>query len=533
MTRWLQWFHRWLGLILGLQVLIWLITGLYFSAMGNQAMSGRTHFEPLPNESLAGLELSSNIGDLSRRFDDIQQVEWQQVLQIPQLKVVTADNTYYLDGRSGKPWQTDRALATDIAKASYSGAGTIDEVVEVDARFQVLFDDPVSTEVLIGKADGAVQGHRNWNWYIADWMFRLHFMDYSGGRDFNNLLIRASGLVTLWFAIAGLILLLRNVKRGDLWRPQTLLHQLQHKQHPVASGCGGGGTCGLCKVKYTADIPAVSSADNQLLSPDEIADGIRLSCQQRKLPDSGLRDIELLDVNARAWQLEIESEQQITPTLKHIVFLRPPNFTFNPGQFLQFQIATRAGAVLRNYSLANRSDDNQLSVLVRRIENGIGSEFMHSLRAGDRVDVIGPLGDFQLRSENQRNGYSVFIGGGAGIAPIRSQVLSLLSSQDPAQVVLFYGARCEQELAFQAEFERLAKDHRLRYIPVLSESLSASGDFLTGWVHSEALKYIENVGVDKVDVYLCGPPAMLNETLNGLRELGVPAERVRYDDFGI
>ncbi|MGM0526040.1 MAG: FAD-binding oxidoreductase [Pseudomonadota bacterium] len=533
MTRWLQWFHRWLGLIIALQVLIWLATGLYFSVMGNQAMSGRTHFESLPNASLAGLEWNSNVNDLSQRFDDIQQIEWQQVLQIPQLKIVTADNTYYLDGRSGKPWQTDRALATDIATSSYNGPGNIDEVSEVEDRFRVVFDDPVATEVLIGKADGSVQGHRNWNWYIADWMFRLHFMDYSGGRDFNNLLIRAGGLFTLWFAIAGLILLLRNIKRGDLWRPQTLLHQLQHKQHPVASGCGGGGTCGLCKVKYTADIPAVSSADKHLLSSDEIADGIRLSCQQRKLPGDGLREIELLDVNAREWQLEVASEQQITPTLKHIVFLRPPDFIFNPGQFLQFKIATGKTIVHRNYSLANRSDDNQLSVLVRRIENGIGSEFMHSLRVGDQVDVLGPLGDFQVRTEDQRKAHSIFIGGGAGIAPIRSQILSLLADNNRTQVALFYGVRSEEELAFRSDFEQLAQGDYLRYVPVLSEPLSDTDDFLTGWVHSEALKYIQGVGVDNVDVYLCGPPAMLNETLNGLNELEVPAERVRYDDFGI
>lgn len=300
MIAWLRWCHRWLGLIVLLQVLIWLITGFYFSVVGNAAMAGngqRTAVMSPIAENLDPDSLRETLNHPDVQKINIEGVALRRVAGFLHVVVKSPSQQLIFDGETGKLWQTTVATARRIAEQSYTGEAPIAAVREKQGAFQVDFADQQNTTVVIDKQSGLVLKHVTSTSAVADWMFRLHFMDYSGGKDFNNLLIRAVGLITLWFALAGLILLGRNLIRGDLWSSRTLLSQLQQDGRPVKTVCGGGGTCGMCRVRFTQHAPKVSVAGKALLAETEIAQGIRLSCQQKALAKRHKEDVEILDKN--------------------------------------------------------------------------------------------------------------------------------------------------------------------------------------------------------------------------------------------
>lgn len=298
MIAWLRWCHRWLGLIVVVQVLIWLVSGFYFSVVGNSAMAGngqRTEIMSPVVDDLGPGTLSNILNHQQVQEDTIEQVIVRRLAGFSQVLVKSSSQQLIFDGQTGKRWQTTAATARDIATQSYTGAASVEAVREDSGQFRVDFGDQQNTTVVIDKHSGQVIKHVTSTSAVADWMFRLHFMDYSGGKDFNNLLIRAFGLIALWFALAGVILLGRNLVRGDLWSSRTLLGQLQQDGRPVKTVCGGAGTCGMCRVKFTQHAPKVSVAGHALLAKTEIAEGIRLSCQQKALRKSRKGDVEILD----------------------------------------------------------------------------------------------------------------------------------------------------------------------------------------------------------------------------------------------
>ena len=163
-----------------------------------------------------------------------------------------AEQRLFIDANTGQPWETDTTLATELALSSYDGPGQLKRVSAVSgsdevkgwqgAGFRVDMADDLNTRIYVDAASARVVEHRNTPWAIADWAFRLHFMDYSGGRSFNHLLIWTAGLLALWFSLSGLLLLGRNVAKGDFnpRRNRTWLEYFQQQQQPVASDCGGG-----------------------------------------------------------------------------------------------------------------------------------------------------------------------------------------------------------------------------------------------------------------------------------------------------
>lgn len=298
MIAWLRWCHRWLGLVVLLQVVIWLVSGFYFSLVGNTAMSGNGQRSEVMSAVVDDVRSDTldHILDHQRvQEDTIERVIVRRVAGLSQVVVTSSSQQLVFDGQTGKRWQTTPVTARRIAQQSYTGEARIEAIREESKAFRVDFADPDNTTVVIDKHSGLVLKHVTNTSAVADWMFRLHFMDYSGGKDFNNLLIRAFGLITLWFALAGLVLLGRNLIRGELWSSQTLLSQLQQDGKPVKTVCGGGGTCGMCRVKFTQHAPKVSAAGQALLADTEIAQGIRLSCQQKALRKSRKDDVAILD----------------------------------------------------------------------------------------------------------------------------------------------------------------------------------------------------------------------------------------------
>ena len=187
--------------------------------------------------------------------------------------------------------------------------------------------DDLNTRVYVDENSGTVIDHRNTPWVISDWAFRLHFIDYTGGRNFNNLVIITAAVVTLWFALSGLILLIKLLGSGEMrwsWRKvpmrtqagdsevnlvtpkhRTILQTLQSNELPIGSGCGGGGTCGLCKVRVEDESLPVTDAESELLSQEELAQGIRLACRH-KTPTKGKV---VLQDNAARYELELTSSR--------------------------------------------------------------------------------------------------------------------------------------------------------------------------------------------------------------------------------
>ena len=260
---------------------------------------------------------------------------------------------------------------------------------------------------------------------------------------------------------------------------------------------------------------------------------MRLSCQHRtstnyevKLHNEGVSDI----------ALTLDSKRQLTPSIMELTFVSSDPVSYEAGQFMQFRIPHINEILSRHYSVATRPHPTQFVFNIRQLPSpsegippGIGSNYLCNLEAGARVDAVGPFGAFQLTKENSHT--QVFIGGGAGVAPLRALIQSELAADSPRRCIFFYGARYEKELCYRNEFER---EERLTYIPVLSES-AKSDDWTgpTGFVHETAMKWLAGKNKETLDIYVCGPPPMLEATLKSLADFGVPRERIKFDDFGI
>lgn len=224
--RFMRKLHRWLSLLIIIQVCIWLISGLYFSWVGHKSLAAHNYFQSVPQQPVGPVFYPENA--LFERFNDIESLEIRSIAGTAQYVVnTTAGQQHYVNALTGKRWQTSAPLAAQLARQSYNGPGTLDQVQAVmgsdeivgwkEAGFRVTFSDDLGTRVYIDAASGKVIDHRNNRWWLGDWMFRLHFMDYSGERDFNSWLNIVAATIALWFSLSGLILLGRSIKRRQLF----------------------------------------------------------------------------------------------------------------------------------------------------------------------------------------------------------------------------------------------------------------------------------------------------------------------------
>lgn len=548
MMRFIQWLHRWVSLILVVQVVLWLISGFFFALTGHKGMSGNQYRvsetrQPELQKVLARVEFD----ELKNRFRQAHLIELTSVAGVGQYQVTLPDQSMlYFNANTGARWSTDKELATQLALSSYNGPGQVEMVEPIHGSdevnnwtasgFRINMADDLNTRIYIEEASSRVVAHRNTPWTIADWAFRLHFMDYSGGRSFNHLLIWSAGLLVLWFSLSGLILLGRNITNGDFNpnRKKTWLEHFQQKGQPIASSCGGGGTCGLCKVTFRgSDTPNPKAAEKALLNDNELKAGVRLSCQHRT---SKNYEAELATDNVYDIKLKLDSKRQLTPSIVELTFSSSKSISYEAGQFMQFRIPHLNEILSRHYSMATRPHPTRLVFNIRQLPSpsegvppGIGSNYLCNLEAGAGVDAVGPFGDFRLTVQNSH--IQVFIGGGAGVAPLRSLLQTELTKDTPRRCVFFYGARHEEELCYREEFEAY---EGLTYTPVLSaadETADWTGQ--VGFVHEIAMKWLTDKNKETLDVYVCGPPPMLEATLKALANLGISREQIRFDDFGI
>jgi Na+-transporting NADH:ubiquinone oxidoreductase subunit F len=355
----------------------------------------------------------------------------------------------------------------------------------------------------------------------------------------------------------------------------SLLETLSRQGLLVPSACGGQGTCGACAVRVVEGGGALLATELSHVSRRDAKAGVRLACQLKVRDDLRL-ELPTEVLGADRWTCRVRSTRHVATYIREIILDLPPEppFSFRAGAYVEvecpahdvafadFDVPTedrpeweRQGLfrlrsasdeeVVRAYSLAEPPADRGEVVLFVRIATpppGAGDEvppgrcssWLFSRRPGDEVTVFGTFGEFHAKDTDAE---MVFIGGGSGMAPLRSIILDQLGRVGTKRTMSFwYGARDLHEAFHVGEFERLAAEHdNFRWHLALSEPSPESGwSGSTGFIHQVVLdEYLAtHPHPEDVEFYLCGPPLMLAACRKMLDELGIEEEQVALDDFG-
>ena len=315
-----------------------------------------------------------------------------------------------------------------------------------------------------------------------------------------------------------------KVEGGD-----TLLSILTQHKLFVPSACGGKATCGLCKIPVTSGGGEMLPTETVFVTRQEREQGIRLACQVKvqrnmevRLPESMLA--------AREYEGNVTAIETLTYDTKLVRFgLDNATLQFKPGQYVQLLVP--GTDQFRAYSIASPpSRASEFELIVRYVPGGLCTGWIHrALRVGDRVKLTGPFGDFYLREDSERE--IVAIGGGSGMAPMRSIIMHLAEKGMPRKTTLFFGARSRRDLFYIDVFRDMEKRFtNFRYIPALSEPRPEdnwTGE--VGFVTQVAAKHVSRDGTK--EAVLCGPPPMIDAAMRVLPRLGVPAEHTYFDKF--
>jgi Na+-transporting NADH:ubiquinone oxidoreductase subunit F len=368
------------------------------------------------------------------------------------------------------------------------------------------------------------------------------------------------------------------VRRGG-----KLLAALTGHEILLPSACGGVGTCGQCRVCVLRGGGGVLPTERALLQPRAVRAGWRLACQVAVKGDMEIEvPGELLE--ARRSVCRVRSTRNVATFIKELVLELPAGETlaFRAGGYVQTEcpphtlryqdfdiepeyrldwdaaqmwrhVSVVKEPVRRAYSMANhpgehpgeRPEQTNIIMLDVRIAPppphapegtppGKMSSYLFSLRPGDRLTVSGPYGEFFAREGEAE---MLFIGGGAGMAPMRSIIFDQLERLGAKRKISFwYGARSLREAFYQEDFDRLQAQHgNFRWTLALSEPRLEDGwSGPTGFIHQVVFdRYLgDHPAPEDVEYYLCGPPVMAHAVVAMLDDLGVPPENIFFDDFG-
>ncbi|MDH3378207.1 MAG: NADH:ubiquinone reductase (Na(+)-transporting) subunit F [Gammaproteobacteria bacterium] len=355
---------------------------------------------------------------------------------------------------------------------------------------------------------------------------------------------------------------------------QRLLDLLAREEIRLPSACGGAGTCGLCKVRVLNGGGETGPQELAHLTKTEAANGVRLACQVSALGAMAV-EVDEASFGVQTWRCTVESTRNVSTLIREIVLRLPEGeeMDFRAGGFVQvtcppyrvayadFDIedeyrdvwdrlalwrfeARSEEPITRAYSMANHPGEKGVIVLNVRIAlpppyakgvpPGIVSSWLFGLQLGDAIEVMGPFGHFFVEDTEKE---AVFIGGGAGMAPLRAQILDLLETrQSKRKMTFWYGARSKREVFYGDVFDALRADHdNFDWHVALSEP--EPGDEwqgFTGFIHEVILdNYLEHhPAPEDCEYYLCGPPLMVRAVLKMLDNLGVEPHGIHYDDFG-
>jgi len=318
---------------------------------------------------------------------------------------------------------------------------------------------------------------------------------------------------------------------------QTILRAAAEQGVQLMHGCKEG-QCAACKSFVLEGEDIELDKYSTFALPDyEKEEGSTLLCRAHAYEDLV---IELLNYDEeiirsglplRKGVAEVVSNEPVTHDLHHLVLklVEPEEIKFFPGQYLDITVPETAES--RSFSMANTPDrDGRFEFVIKVYPNGLFSEFLATkVAVGDRLEVEGPFGTFTLRES--RTSPLVFLGGGAGLAPVLGLLRSMADRGVDRQAVFYYGARQRRDLCFEEELRALeARLPGFKYVPALSEP--ADDDEWDGEVGmvTDVLARCEP-DLSGRDAYVCGPPPMVDAAIPGLQALGVREDNIFYDKF--
>ena len=353
-----------------------------------------------------------------------------------------------------------------------------------------------------------------------------------------------------------------------------LLSSLADNNIFVSSACGGGGTCAQCEVKVLRGGGDILPTEQSHISKREAAEGCRLSCQVAVKQDM---DIEVPPevFETKKWKCKVRSNRNVATFIKELVLELPPgeDVGFKPGGYIQIEVPPHEleyktfdieeeyhedwdkfdlwrfrsvvdDTTIRAYSMANYPGETGIIMLNVRVASppprqpelapGKVSSYIFVLKPGDDVTISGPYGEFFIKESDSE---MIYIGGGAGMAPLRSHIYELFKERKTNRKVSYwYGGRSLRELFYMDEFNTLENEFdNFKMNIALSDALPEDNwTGYTGFIHQVLLdEYLANhPAPEYIEYYICGPPMMLQAVRTMLDDLGVEPENVAFDDFG-
>ncbi len=309
----------------------------------------------------------------------------------------------------------------------------------------------------------------------------------------------------------------------------TLLDALYSNGIFIPSACGGKGTCGFCKVRVPEGAGPVLPTEKPFLTRGEQKRGTRLACQV-KLKSDLVVTVRPEYLEVRQFRARVSSVRMLTHDTREIRMRleEPAEIDFKPGQYVQ--VIVPGTGEFRAYSISSEPDARrEVELIVRLIPGGLGSTYLHGVKEGAPVTFTGPYGEFEL-SEDERVDL-VLIGGGCGLAPIKSIIRHSYSRWPERKVHLFFGARSKRDVFYLEDFERFAGEHpSLAVHYALSEPEPEDAwEGETGFIHLSVDSSLKKSS--KRQAFLCGPPPMVDAATKVLRAKGVRRDAVFYDKF--
>ncbi len=316
---------------------------------------------------------------------------------------------------------------------------------------------------------------------------------------------------------------------------ESLLMSLRNNGLYLPSACGGRGTCAYCKCKIESGGGPVGPTEAPLLSEQEVADDVRISCQV-KVRESMQISIpeELLLV--KEFKARVERIRDLTHDIKELrlELIEPETIDFVPGHYVQLEAppyGDNKDSVFRAYSISSPPSDNRhIELIIRLVPGGICTTYVFEhLQEGDEVSFTGPFGEFRM-SETEAE--MLWIAGGSGMAPFWSMIRHMKEHDIQRPARYFFGAVNKRDLFFVDELRELSEQMpNFQFFP----GLSGSGEGVEGWDGDTGLitevvdRHVED-GENK-EGYLCGSPGMCDAAVAVLYEKGIPEEKVYFDKF--
>ena len=359
-----------------------------------------------------------------------------------------------------------------------------------------------------------------------------------------------------------------KVQAGD-----KLLQTLANEEMFLSSACGGKGTCAQCKCIILEGGGAILPTEETHFTNHEKREGWRLSCQV-SVKDNMKVQVPDEVFGAKKWECEVISNENVATFIKELVLKLPEGeeVNFKAGGYVQMEIPpcdidfkdfniekkyyddlkrfnfwnnsiSIKETVIRAYSMANYPEEKGIMKFNVRIElpppgtdypPGEMTSYIFNLKPGDKLTIFGPFGDFFA---NKSEAEMIFIGGGAGMAPMRSHIFDqLLRINTDRKITFYYGARSLKEVFYKEEYDELARNHENFTWTLALDSPQPEDNWEgpTGFIHQVILEeYLkDHESPEDCEYYMCGPPAMMNAVFGMLDDLGVEPESIRFDDFG-